>query len=1007
LREQSYKYWAFISYSHRDQAWAEWLHRALETYRVPRRLAGRESADGALPRRLFPVFRDQEELPSSPNLSGAIDRALQQSRYLIVIASPHAAVSKWVDQEIARFRALGRSERILCLIVDGEPHAALQPGSGLLECFPPALRTEDGIEPIAADVRPGKDGKAAARLKLIAGLLGVGLDELRRREQRRRRLGNIAWASAAVLLLSALGGIWQYQRHERTAALVRQALQAHIDTVYEKGRQELLARNQARAAVYLNEAYRLGVDTPALRFMLGRAMRIVEAERMAFQSGAGVARVRFSPDARRLVTVGTDNVGRVWEAASGHKLFEFEYPAHSRIVGPRFSRDSRLLEMLVAPNDADLGYAIYWDAASGAPLGRVVTAPSTAHTLSSFDAGDRRVAYLAPDHSAQVAEVASGRLLRRLDGRYSVVGFSRDGRRLLAGMEDGAVEVRDGASLRLQRRFDGPRSEVVGIDDTEDGATVAAAAKDGSIRAWELADGSLRILAGHPSPSPWLIFSLDGSRLFTGANDGVRVWSSVNGALVYAVQSPANSGVRSDISSDGRLLLLSSGSRLTMQDIESGAELYTLDAHRGPARARDISDDDRFLATGGPDGRVVLWSLPSFGDFEYRHRVDPLRWTRNWDPGVAAVYDHAGRRFASGAADGRLDLWDAVSHRLLRSVVADPLAVNFAAFSDDDRLLLSGGESSGVKLWETDSARDPRGFDCDGREVITAELAHGGKYLTAAGYKGSSCVWDIASGALLGRFAAGTGNAPRFTPDGLRLALGGHGRVQLWDVDRRDSAWTVELPVREGQAVLDVAAMDFSVDGSRLLVAGNGSEAYVLDARDGRILQRLPAASAADFLTARFDRSGRMAVMGDSNGVATLWQPFDGAVRELRSHVGAVRSAEFSPDGHFILTGGRDGTVKVWSADDGALLDTIDAHGGPMPDPPFHAALFSPDTRSILSGSTDGVIREWPFPQEQRRPEQIEAILRCAVPWRLDGDEAAPATPAEAACGWPVSGDLR
>ncbi|MDE0854044.1 MAG: toll/interleukin-1 receptor domain-containing protein, partial [Nevskia sp.] len=82
MPQELFKYWAFISYSHRDRAWAEWLHKALETYRVPRRLIGRETAAGPVPRRLFPVFRDQEELPSSPNLSAAIDQALLQSRYL-------------------------------------------------------------------------------------------------------------------------------------------------------------------------------------------------------------------------------------------------------------------------------------------------------------------------------------------------------------------------------------------------------------------------------------------------------------------------------------------------------------------------------------------------------------------------------------------------------------------------------------------------------------------------------------------------------------------------------------------------------------------------------------------------------------------------------------------------------------------------------------------------------------------------------------------------------------
>jgi len=64
----SFKYRAFISYSHKDEAWATWLHRAIERYRVPRRLVGRTSRDGSVPRRLFPIFRDREELPTSADL---------------------------------------------------------------------------------------------------------------------------------------------------------------------------------------------------------------------------------------------------------------------------------------------------------------------------------------------------------------------------------------------------------------------------------------------------------------------------------------------------------------------------------------------------------------------------------------------------------------------------------------------------------------------------------------------------------------------------------------------------------------------------------------------------------------------------------------------------------------------------------------------------------------------------------------------------------------------------
>ena len=55
-----YKYKAFISYSHQDKKWGDWLHKALETYRVPKGLVGKETRYGSVPNRLFPVFRDRE-----------------------------------------------------------------------------------------------------------------------------------------------------------------------------------------------------------------------------------------------------------------------------------------------------------------------------------------------------------------------------------------------------------------------------------------------------------------------------------------------------------------------------------------------------------------------------------------------------------------------------------------------------------------------------------------------------------------------------------------------------------------------------------------------------------------------------------------------------------------------------------------------------------------------------------------------------------------------------------
>lgn len=206
VAEQSdpgFRYWAFISYSHQDASWGRWLHRALETYRVPARIVGQPIAAGAIPARLAPVFRDRDELPTATDLDRTVAEALRQSWALVVVCSPAAAQSRWVNEEVREFQRLGRGARIHCLIVDGAPDALA--GS----CFPPALREghwQSGRagEPIAADVRRGGDGKSDARLKLVAGILGIRFDTLVQREHQRgyRRM---AWlASGAVCALAVL-----------------------------------------------------------------------------------------------------------------------------------------------------------------------------------------------------------------------------------------------------------------------------------------------------------------------------------------------------------------------------------------------------------------------------------------------------------------------------------------------------------------------------------------------------------------------------------------------------------------------------------------------------------------------------------------------------------------------------------------------------------------------------------------------------------------------------------
>jgi hypothetical protein len=221
----SYHYRAFISYSHEDERWSRWLIRRLESYRVPRALVGTTNFDGeTVPARLGTIFRDRDEAASSSDLGQAIRSALAESRHLIVIASPHAARSRYVDEEIRYFREINAARptpgKILPLIVAGEPAISIGPETDPQECFPPSLRAAvDALpggpaapEPLAADLRPHGDGRARGLAKLIAGLISVRYDSLVRRELRRRQQRRLTFAVSALVVV-ALGAALAARRH--------------------------------------------------------------------------------------------------------------------------------------------------------------------------------------------------------------------------------------------------------------------------------------------------------------------------------------------------------------------------------------------------------------------------------------------------------------------------------------------------------------------------------------------------------------------------------------------------------------------------------------------------------------------------------------------------------------------------------------------------------------------------------------------------------------------------
>lgn len=245
------RYRAFISYSHRDAKIAQKLHRRLEGYSIPRALRSATSAGAGSAARLGMIFRDRDELASAGNLSHSIERALDESAALIVVCSPAAVGSRWVDAEIAYYREHHAQRPVFAFIVDGDP--GIDPRTDPAHAaFPANLVANDArnpaappVEPVAADAREQGDGFAQAFLKLVAGLLSLRYDQLRQRQLRRRQRRWAALAGLATLLAVIF------------AALALQATRARNVAREAQARAELELTSEQQTREFLLSAFRL------------------------------------------------------------------------------------------------------------------------------------------------------------------------------------------------------------------------------------------------------------------------------------------------------------------------------------------------------------------------------------------------------------------------------------------------------------------------------------------------------------------------------------------------------------------------------------------------------------------------------------------------------------------------------------------------------------------------------------------------------------------------------
>jgi WD40 repeat protein len=771
-------YDAFISYSHQhDRVLGPRLQSALQRFAKP-----------WYRMRALRIFRDTGDLGASPALWASIEAALRESRWFVLLASPEAARSAWVNREVQWWLDHRSADRLIIVgtgagLAWDERRSDWTAGAPV----PPALRGAGGSEPLWVDLSDIPPGSHTARIPadriatLAAPIRGMPKDRLVGEHLRQhRRVMQLAGGTIAFLLALAVG----------LAVVTVLAVRATRDADHQLGiaasrylaiqsealgdANPVLAKEEALAAWDVN---------PSVQARYAMLDAATTPGRAQFTTGGTVSALAFGPDGTTLATADTNGTAQRWDVATGKQIGSSLRVASPRDFGNPGTEAFNPDAGIVAGTGYDDTLRV-WNFAARHLIGRSLIIHGNGAPVA-LSADGTIAANGTYDGKAQVWNVAAG---QQIGSNFTVssngvpvtaVALSPDGRILAAINSDGVAQLWDANS---GQPIGGP------LDTSRAPGNEAAFSPNGEI----LAVGSFshvllfnvatRGQIGSPLASGWvqsLAFSQNGATLAAGCEDGT--------AMLWNVTT------RQQI-----------GSTLTGSNTS------------GAVHAVALSPDGKTLATGSEDGTIRLWDVGT---------EQPTTVPLPTSPSSAIVLSTDGKTWATENSNGTFQLGDVATRQLIGTpfTVGDSDANNTPLFNLDVNYLViqTTSDIRNLQLWDVAAGHK---IDLPILAAATAAAISSNSKILAAASGGTVSLWNLATHRQIGRSLAAsteTVYSLAFSPDGKTLATGStDDTARLWDLATHRE---IGSPLTTSNWVLSLA---FSPDG-KTLATGSVSDGIV------------------------------------------------------------------------------------------------------------------------------------------------------------------------------------